>query len=83
MIKYEKSTAGNSTRYLELYDISKTKGQKKDRTADEVDMERYHHELTFKPNTSREKLNHWQPVTKDVDKAIYRMYKGRRMKVEK
>jgi hypothetical protein len=46
-------------------------------------MERYRHELTFKPNTSREKLDQWQPVAKDVDKAIYRMYEGRRMKVEK
>ena len=46
-------------------------------------MERYRHELTFKPNTSREKMDHWQPVVKDVDKAIYRMYEGRRIKDER
>lgn len=73
----------HSTRYLDLYDLSKAKGTRRDRTADEIELERYRHELTFKPNTSREKLGHWQPVVKDVDKAIYRMYEGRRMKDEK
>lgn len=28
-------------------------------------------------------MDHWQPIVKDVDKAIYRMYEGRRIKDER
>ena len=36
--------------------------------------------MTFKPDVSKSITDNFQPVAKDIDKAIYRMYEGRKMR---
>ena len=71
---------GNSQRHLDLYAMGTMNKQKRDRTADEVQLERHRKEMTFKPDISKSAADKFQPVAKDVDKAIYRMYQGRKLR---
>lgn len=74
------NNSANSQRYLDLYAMGNLNKQRRDRTSDEIELERYKNELTFKPNTIKSSNDKFQPVAKDIDKAIYRMYQGRKMR---
>lgn len=58
---------------------------KKDKSTDEIEQEKWKNELTFKPNIKSRKniinaLNSKDNFIPDYDKAVYRMHEGRKIK---
>lgn len=77
---------GQKDRNKELYELGKSAFQaRKDKSPDEIDLEKYKKDLTFKPNVATKTnlaslLHHIDKVIPDYDKVIFRMHEGRKQK---
>ncbi|CAD8104133.1 unnamed protein product [Paramecium primaurelia] len=81
-ISYQKK----SEKYLQLYSLAKPTKQKRDRTTEEIEYERYQEECTFQPglinkrSQQQKQENHY--INKDVDKTVQRMKQARQRREE-
>jgi hypothetical protein len=81
-----KNGLGDKDRNQELYEMSKANHRnKRDKSTDEIEEEKWKKELTFKPKIKSRTnilnvLNSKENYIPDYDKAVYRMHEGRKLR---